>query len=91
MKNRNVWALVEQINKRWKCYLLTQSIFVKAMVGEIIQKLIRARIQLSLLMLINKMKGSAKFYQSQGFQVIGESKGKISQGNPFPILHMKRI
>ena len=34
--------------------------------------------------------GAVKFYQSQGFQVIGESK-EDPQGNPFPILHMKRI
>ena len=36
-------ALVEQINKRWKCYLLTQSIFVKLWWRNY-QKVNRARI-----------------------------------------------
>lgn len=63
--------------------------FRKGYGGEIIQKLIE---QESIIFVdANKQnEGAVKFYQSQGFQVIGESK-EDPQGNPFPILHMKRI
>lgn len=63
--------------------------FRKGYGGEIIQKLIE---QESIIFVdANKQNERAvKFYQSQGFQVIGESK-EDSEGNPFPILHMKRI
>ena len=63
--------------------------FRKGYGGEIIKKLIE---QESIVFVdANKQnEGAVKFYQSQGFQVIGESK-EDPQGNPFPILHMKRI
>ncbi|EGO2851683.1 GNAT family N-acetyltransferase [Enterococcus faecalis] len=63
--------------------------FRKGYGGEIIKKLIE---QESIIFVdANKQnEGAVKFYQSQGFQVIGESK-EDPQGNPFPILHMKRI